>query len=177
MWYICFLTMWYSVLTNWYAFLKNTEKIILSFNSQKWFKPWHIKKTKSVLYMESTHWEPICATLDLRSGVALLGTQPVEYGPTHQTITCFFLLKTKLKHEQLWTLQKQIEVIGYLLWACLCGLVKYETSCWTVNDVWTATSAFGIRTTCPPHNLAIINETSLGFRTVSVVPWHTPWNI
>ncbi len=34
-------------------------------------------------------WKPSCTTLDLQSSMALLGTQLMEYGPTHHTIIWF----------------------------------------------------------------------------------------
>ncbi len=77
---VCFLTMWY-------AFSKPHKKLFSVFKGQKLLKPWHKRKPNvSVACGHSTRWESSCATLELQSRVALLGTQLVGYGPTLYTI-------------------------------------------------------------------------------------------
>ncbi len=86
--------MWYvraSILTMWYAYQNNRKLQFMVFRGQKSLNPWQKEKTKCVSCMGSysTCWEPTCTTLHLRSHVALLGTELMNYSTTHQTIIQF----------------------------------------------------------------------------------------
>ncbi len=92
------MTIWYAFWPFWYALwscgmlFQNHRKLQLrKLKVKTLFQLWHKKKTKFIMFMGtySTYWEPSCTTRDLRSHVALLDTQLMEYGPTHQTIIWF----------------------------------------------------------------------------------------
>ncbi len=101
------------------CFFQNYWKLQFRIFKGKWPKPWHRKKTKFVWCMRSysTCWEPSCTTPDLRSCSEVLGTQLVEYGPTHDTII-WFSLKTKwyISHVVSHDLHVHVLTICLLVW-------------------------------------------------------------